>query len=292
LIKSKGDKEMKTKLLIIMTVALSLALLPAGSAVAKDRVRIGGDVVVDKGVTVKDAVAVGGNVTVNGVVNKSAVAVGGSVFLGPGAVVRKDVVAVGGVIKKEEGARIGGDIVELSIPGFSAILPFFMEDTATGWFWAFEIITFAGLLVLALLIVAVLPGPFDLISNSVRQNTLKVILSGSLGTIVVIPLAIFLVITVIGIPLVALEVVLVGGAMLVGYIAMALFIGDRIAAALNRPGLNILWGTVLGLIMLWVIGWVPFLGPAVKSVAAVLGFGAVLVTVFSSIGRRREARLA
>jgi hypothetical protein len=292
LIKSKGDKEMKTKLLIIMTVALSLALLPAGSAVAKDRVRIGGDVVVDKGVTVKDAVAVGGNVTVNGVVNKSAVAVGGSVFLGPGAVVRKDVVAVGGVIKKEEGARIGGDIVELSIPGFSAILPFFMEDTATGWFWEFEIITFAGLLALALLIVAVLPGPFDLISNSVRKNTLKVILSGILGTIVVIPLAIFLVITVIGIPLVALEVVLVGGAMLVGYIAMALFIGDRIAAALNRPGLNILWGTVLGLIMLWVIGWVPFLGPAVKSVAAVLGFGAVLVTVFSSIGRRREARLA
>jgi hypothetical protein len=283
---------MNAKTLISVMLALSLVLLAASGAVAKDRVRIGGDVVVEKGMTVKDAVAVGGNVTVNGVVNESAVAVGGSVFLGPNAIVRKDVVAVGGVIQKGEGARIGGDIVELSIPGLAAIMPFFMEETSFGWLVAFEIITFAGLLALALLIVALLPGPFDLISNSVRQNTLKVVLCGILGAIVVIPLAIFLVITVIGIPLVVLEVVLVGCAMFVGYIAMALLIGDRIAAALKRPGLNILWMTSIGLVILWVIGWVPFLGPTVKSAATVLGFGAVLVTIFSSLGRRREARAA
>ena len=145
---------------------------------------------------------------------------------------------------------------------------------------------------LALLIVALLPGPFDLISSSVRQNTLKVILCGILGAIVVIPLAIFLMITVIGIPLVVLEVLLVGCAMLVGYIAVALFIGNRMATALKRPGLHMLWMTAIGLVILWVIGWVPFLGPTVKSVAVVLGFGAVLVTVFSSISRRREARAA
>jgi hypothetical protein len=280
----------KYLIIVIFAVTIPLAFYPVSNAVAKDRVRIGGDVVIDKGVTVKDAVAVGGNVTVNGVVNKSAVAVGGSVFLGPNAIVRKDVVAVGGVIQKGEGARIGGDIVELSIPGFATILPFLMEETSFGWLVAFEILTFAGLLALALLIVALLPGPFDSISNSFRQYTLKVILSGILGTIVVIPLAFFLVITVIGIPLVALEVLLVGCAMLVGYIAMALFIGTRMAAALKRPGLNILWMTSIGLVLLWAIGWVPFLGSAVKSVAVVLGFGAVLVTVFSSISRRREAR--
>jgi hypothetical protein len=283
-----GDKEMNTRSILIMVVALALAFLPAGGAAAKDRVRIGGDVVVEKGMTVKDAVAVGGNVTVNGVVNKSAVAVGGSVFLGPEAVVRKDVVCIGGVIERAEGARIGGSIVELSIPGVKAILPFLKEETPASWLVAFEIITFAGLMALALLIVALLPGPFDLISNSVRQNTLKVILCGILGAIVVIPLAIFLMITVIGIPLVVLEVLLVGCAMLVGYIAVALFIGNRMATALKRPGLNMLWMTAIGLVILWAIGWVPFLGPTVKSVAVVLGFGAVLVTIFSAISRRRE----
>jgi len=281
----------KYLIIIILAVTVQLVFYPLSNAMAKDRVRIGGDVVIDKGVTVKDAVAVGGNVTVNGVVNKSAVAVGGSVFLGPDAVVRKDVVAIGGVIQKEEGARIGGDIVELSIPGVAAILPFLKEKTPVGWLVAFEIITFAGLLTLALLIVALLPGPMGLISDNVRQNVLKVTIGGILGVLVIVPLAIFLMITVIGIPLVALELLLVGVVMLVGYIAVAQFIGDRLAAAIKRPGLNILWGTVLGLIMLWVIGWVPFLGPAVQSVAAVLGFGAVLVTVFGSISRRRQAGL-
>jgi hypothetical protein len=78
--------------------------------------------------------------------------------------------------------------------------------------------------------------------------------------------------------------------MLVGYIAMAQFVGDRLAVAIKRPGLNILWVTALGLILLWAIGWVPFLGPTVKSAAILLGFGAVLVTVFSSISHRSEAR--
>ena len=282
---------MNTKTLISITLTLALVLLPAGGALANDRVRIGGDVVVDKGMTVKDAVAVGGNVTVNGVVKKSAVAVGGSVFLGPDAVVRKDVVCIGGVIEKQKGARIGGDIVEMSIPGLKSVLPYLYEETPVGLLVVFEIVSFAGLLALALLVVALVPGPIGLISDNVRQNLLKVILCGILGLLVIIPLAIFLMITVIGIPLVALEVLLVGGAMLVGYIAMAQLVGDRLAAAIKRPGLNILWVTVLGLSLLWVIGWVPFLGPAVKSAATLLGFGAVLVTVFSSISRRREARL-
>jgi hypothetical protein len=281
---------MRTRNFAIIVLALLLALLPAGVARASDRVRIGGDVVVEKGVTVKDAVAVGGDVTVNGVVKNSAVAVGGSVFLGPDAVVRRDVVAIGGVIARKEGARIGGDIVEMSIPGLAAVLPFMAGERSFGWLAAFEIITFAGLLALALLVVALLPGAMDLMSNCVRQNTLKVILSGILGTLVVIPLAVFLVITVIGIPLVVLEMMLIGCAMFIGYIAMALFLGGRLAAAFNRPGLNMLWMTSMGLVILWVIGWVPFVGPAVKSIAAVLGFGALLVTIFGSISRRRHAR--
>jgi len=247
-------------------------------------------VVVEKGVTVKDAVAVGGNVTVNGVVKNSAVAVGGSVFLGPDAAVRKDVVAIGGVIARKEGARIGGDMVELSIPGLAAVLPFMTRERSFGWLAAFEIITFAGLMALALLVAALLPGSMDLISESIKQKTLKVILSGILGMLVVIPLAVFLVITVIGIPLVIIEILLIGSAMFVGYVAMALFLGGRLAAVFNRPGFNMLWMTSMGLVILWVIGWVPFVGPAVKSIAAVIGFGAVLVTIFGSISRRRQVQ--
>jgi hypothetical protein len=91
-----------------------------------------------------------------------------------------------------------------------------------------------------------------------------------------------LAISVIGIPLIALEVFFVGIAFLVGYIAIAQLIGDKIAALMKRPALGVIWLTVMGLLALWFIGWVPFLGSFVKAAVIVLGFGGVLATLFTS----------
>ncbi len=283
-----SNRCIKKCLIMLMVAMLLLAVILVPAATANNKVRIGGDVVVDEGLVVKDAVAVGGNVTVYGVVRDSAVAVGGSVFLGPKAVVRKDVVSIGGDIKKAPGAKIHGDMVELNIPGISAVLPFLMEDTSVGWFWAFELTTLFGLLALAAMIVALMPGTFDLISKNVHHNMLKVVLVGIVGLAATVPLSIFFVISIIGIPLVALEALMVGCAILIGYFAVAQLIGNRLAGALKRPGLNILWGTLLGLFILWAIGWVPFLGPLVKALAVVLGFGGVLATVFRYSGFQSE----
>ena len=266
----------------LLAVILTLVLFPHVSANAKDKVRIGGDVVVEEGTEVKDAVAVGGSVTVNGKVRDSAVAVGGSVILGPNAVIGKDVVSIGGAVKQAQGSKIHGDVVEVNIPGVSAIIPFFFKDPSSSWFWTFKIISLLGFLALAVLLVAVLPKPFNLISNNVQQNLGKVILWAVLGLVVLVPLAFFLVISIVGIPLIALEVFLVGIAFLVGYIAIAQLIGDKIAALLKRPALSVIWVTLMGLLAIWLISWVPFLGSLVKAVVIVLGFGGVLATLFTS----------
>jgi len=266
----------------LIAVILPIVLFPLVSANARDKVRIGGNVVVEEGMEVKDAVAVGGSVTVNGKVRDSAVAVGGSVTLGPDAVIGKDVVAIGGAVKQAQGSIIYGDVVELNIPGVSAIIPFFLEDKSSSWFWTFKITIFLGFMALAVLLVAVLPKPFDLINDNVQQNLMKVILWAVLGLVVLIPLTLFLVISVVGIPLIALEAFLVGIAFLVGYIAIAQFIGDKVAALMKRPALSVIWLTVIGLIALWLIGLVPYLGSLVKAAAIVLGFGGVLATLFAS----------
>jgi len=273
---------MKKGIFYIFAVILSITILTPGNVIAKDKVRIGGDVVVEEGTEVKDAVAVGGSVTVNGKVRVSAVAVGGSVILGPNAVIGKDVVSIGGAVKQAQGSKIHGDVVELNIPGVSAIIPFFVEDTPPSWFWTFKITLFLGFLALAVLMVVVLPKPFNLISNNVQQDLGKVILWAVLGLVVLVPLAFFLVISVVGIPLIALEVFFVGIAFLVGYIAIAQLIGDKIAALMKRPALGVIWLTVMGLLALWLIGWVPFLGSFVKAAVIVLGFGGVLTTLFTS----------
>ena len=266
----------------LIAVILTLVLFPLVSANAKDKVRIGGDVIVEEGAEVEDAVAVGGSVTVNGKVRNSAVAVGGSIILGPDAVIGKDVVTVGGAVQQAQGSKIHGSVVELNIPGVSAIIPFFLEDTASSWFWTFKITTLLGFLALAVLLVALLPKPFDLITVNVKQNLGKVILWAVLGLVVLVPLAIFLAISIVGIPLIALEVFLAGIAFLVGYIAIAQLIGDKIAVLMKRPAHSVIWLTVMGLVTLWLIGWVPFLGSLVKAAAIVLGFGGVLATLFTS----------
>jgi hypothetical protein len=266
----------------LLAVILMLVAFPLVSANAKNKVRIGGNVIVEEGTEVKDAVAVGGSVTVNGKVRDSAVAVGGSVILGPDAVIGKDVVSIGGAVKQAQGSKIHGDVVELNIPGVSAIIPFFLEDTSSSWFWTFKIASLLGFLALAVLLVAVMPRPFDLITDNVQQNFGKVILWAVLGLVVLVPLAFFLLISVVGIPLIALEVFLAGIAFLVGYIAIAQLIGDKIAALMKRPALSVIWLTVLGLLALWLIGWVPLLGSFVKAAAIVLGFGGVLTTLFTS----------
>jgi hypothetical protein len=192
----------------LVAVILPIVLFPLVGAKAADKVRIGGDVVIAAGTEVKDAVAVGGSVTVYGKVRDSAVAVGGAVILGPDAVIGKDVVSIGGAVQQAQGAVIHGDAVELNIPGVSAIVPFFIEDRSSSWFWTFKISSLLGFLTLAVLLVALLSKPFDLITGNVRQNVGKVVLWAVLGLVVLVPLTFFLIISVIGIPLIALEIFL------------------------------------------------------------------------------------
>lgn len=267
---------------LLMAGIISLALIPSSGAQAKEIVKFGTDVIVDENMTVKEVVVFGGNITVNGTVQKDVVAIGGNIFLGPTAKVGKEVVAIGGVIDKEPGALIGDNEVELNIPGLSSLIGFSATANWVGWALAFKILAFIGFLALALLVVALIPKPFVLISTAVQQYTLKTILLGISGLVVLVPLAVFLAITIIGLPLVALEVFVVGIAFFVGYIAVAQLIGDKIAALLKRPALNALWVTLLGLLTLWLIGWIPFIGSLVKAAAIFLGFGGVLAVLFIS----------
>ena len=270
--------------LLLVLVGLSVAGLPAPAAGEGSVVRIGRDVVVAEGTRVGEAVAVGGNVTVNGVVERSAVAVAGAVILGPRAVVGGDVVAVGGGITRAAGAEIRGDIVEVRLPGLSWIFEWH------AWLWVFRITTFVGLLALALLIVAIVPQPVAVVSATVQSHALRVFAWGVLGLLATVPVAILLGISIVGIPLIPLEVLLVGCAFLFGYIAVAQSVGVRLTAAVGRPEVNVLWQTSWGLLTLSVVGWVLVLGWLVKAVAFLLGFGALLEALVSRAMRYRESR--
>jgi len=77
-----------------------------------DVVQVGHDVVIERGEHVLGhVIAMGGNVTVKGVVEDDVVAMGGDVFVEDGAIVRGDAVSLGGQVHKSKSATVLGSNV-------------------------------------------------------------------------------------------------------------------------------------------------------------------------------------
>jgi UDP-3-O-[3-hydroxymyristoyl] glucosamine N-acyltransferase len=153
--------------LILTFLLLSGATFAANDLQGRDMVRIGGDVTVDEGQVVKDAVAIGGSVTVHsgGRIMRDAVAIGGDVHLKANARVERDAVAIVGEVLKEEGASVGRDEVAI-LSGAKGIVPAFWKwsllDILYGSYLASLMLHILMVLVIAalgILLLLFVPGP-------------------------------------------------------------------------------------------------------------------------------------
>lgn len=278
---------MKRWLVWFMTVGCLVGIHADAGAVPKDIVKFG-DLSVAKEMEVRDAVAIGGDVTVDGKVERNVVAVGGSVFLTSKAMIGGDAVSLGGTIEQEEGAWVQGRIMELAFPNLASLSGALSSDKWRDLFWIFRGISFLtslAFLVLALLIVLLIPRPVGIISANIEKDPLRAGGWGLLGVLLIAPLAFLLTLSIVGILLIPLEILFVISAGILGYVAVAQLLGKKITIALKRPNQPIIRETLLGLILLWIIGWIPFLGWLVKSIAGLLGLGGVIASL---LGLRRS----
>jgi hypothetical protein len=97
----------------------------------------------------------------------------------------------------------------------------------------------------------------------------------------VIPIAILLAISIIGIILIPLEILLIVLALIIGYIASAIFIGKSVLLALKKAPVPFV-DAILGILILFMIGFVPIIGPIMKTFFLIAGFGAVIATRFGT----------
>jgi hypothetical protein len=272
---------------IVLLSLLGLLLGPA-TAVATEggsTVRIGSDVTIEAGQKVRNVVVIGGQITISGGVDNDVVAVGGSVVLTKTAVVGGNILSLGGIIVSAKDSQIGGTMTEINSSNLFEILTTTLSAEWEGWSWIFAIISlsfFLVILVLALLIVALLPKPVRTVAEAISENTFKVTLCGLLGLILIAPLALLLTISVVGIALIPLEVIIVVCSILLGFIAVGQLVGKKVLALFHRRNSSMLRETFWGLITLWLIGWIPYIGWMVKAVAIVIGLGAVLITRFGT----------
>jgi hypothetical protein len=248
--------------------------------------KIGEDVVVERGTKAGHVIAINGQITVSGAVEGNVIAVGDSVVLTRNAVVAGNVISVGGIIVVGKGAEIHGTLTEINSSNISDVISTMLSDEWEGWSWVFAVfslIIFFSILIIALLVATLLPGPIRTIARAVPAETLKVSLWGILGLILIVPLAVLLTISVIGIVLIPLEMILVVCAGLMGLIAVCQLIGQYAYRLFKKSDQHIIRETFWGLVILWLVGWIPYIGWLVKVFALTLGLGAVIYTRFGTI---------
>lgn len=270
----------------VVLIVLAVLSLASVQAFAQTLIKVGRDLEVAENQVVDNAVAVGGQITVSGLVEKRIMAIGGSVVLTSKAVVRGDITCVGGVVVVGNGAQIYGKVTEINSENVLSALSDAFYGEEDEWFWLSEIISlcfFLTLVALALLLVFLFPGPLAAVADCISENKFKSFFAGALASFLSVPFFALLVLSVVGIALIPLAFFLMLAAFMFGFVAVSALLGRFVLTnVFVQHNSSILRETLLGLVLWWILGWLPFYsGMIIKAVVITTGFGGVLLTVFS-----------
>jgi hypothetical protein len=266
----------------------ALVLAP-GSVARRQLVALGRDLEV-AGEALSDAVALDGAVRVEGRVEGDVLALGGDVHLASTARIGGDVFALGGAIRAEPGATIAGRSV--SYPDASAVWLTLLEGPALGLSAASPLVVggklalLAAWLALALAFFAVSGRQVLSTSRGVAEEPLRSFATGVVGVLALLLTALLFsafAAALVGVPLLVLAVLLALVLKLWGMVAVFHALGDWLGRRLLGRPPRALNAATLGLAVLGLVKFVPYLGVWAWTAATFLGVGAALATKF---GRR------
>jgi len=240
----------------------------------------GGDVVI-LGPVKGNVQAAGGNVLIDSEVGGDVSAATGTLELGPNARIAGKLKYKGpDEIRRHPDAQIAGGI-EKEVRARETRRRVETTDHRSfslgGWLWTL------GLIGLAALLAAAFPAATKRLGGELRENTLLVFLLGFVALVGLPVFAALLMITIIGLPLAFVVILLYLLLLLVGYVAIAVVMGDL---ALNKykseMATQLGWrvgAAVLAMLALALLGRIPFLGGLVVFAALLAGIGAIMLSL-------------
>jgi cytoskeletal protein CcmA (bactofilin family) len=262
--------------------------IEAGS-VAHQLVGVGRDVIV-AGEALDDVAALDGSVAVSGRVTGDVVVLRGDARLASTARVGGDVFVVGGTIRAAPGARIGGRMV--SYPNASSAWLTLLEGPTIGLGFASRLVMGAKLALLAawaallLLFFAASGRQVMETAGGVQREPFRSFFVGLTGIVSLVLTGLFFSAFargVIGVPLLALVVLLAMVLKLWGMVAVFYTLGDWVCRHLLHRRFRPLNAATVGLLVLGAVKFLPWFGVLAWTTATLIGIGAALSTKF---GRR------
>lgn len=261
--------------------------LEPGSIARNQLVAVGKDVIVE-GEALGDVAALEGSAEVTGRVDGDVVVLGGDARLGPRAQVGGDVFVLGGTVHADPGARVSGRMV--SYPTASSAMVTLVEGPSLGLGFSSPLVVGAKLALLAswaaLLLVLFAASGRQLLETAagIRREPFRSFMTGLTGVLALVLTALFFSAFtggLVGVPLLVLVVLLGMILKLWGMVAVFYALGDWMARRLlRRPRLRPLNAATLGLLVLGIVKFLPWVGVWVWTAATLIGIGAALSTKF------------
>jgi cytoskeletal protein CcmA (bactofilin family) len=278
----------------------------------------GGDVTISG--QAKDMLVAGGNIAVNGIIKRDLLIGGGQVYINEQAKVGNDVFLGcgdadiagkiyrdlkigGGDITIAPSALVKGDIdysaqkIDISKQAkiLGAVTSFAAPDYGkeatrmfSGFIAAQKIIGFFAIVLLGILEIVFLHNHVKLLTEKMIGAFWKSLGWGILS-LIVIPLAvILLLVTLIGIPLGILLLVAYCFGIYVAVIFTSIVFGKWILGKLGKPDTSLIWGFLLGFIILSLITMVPVVGWIIGFILFLWAFGALVSSEFITYKKARE----
>ncbi len=266
--------------------------LEPGDSLDGNLLVVGGTATISKGSAVNgDTILVGGTVTIRGTMNGDIVAMGGAVNIEDYAVVNGDLVMIGANLSRSPLAEINGSVSEES-PDFLDFknngdrfnVPFLPTRDPLQQLLNASLQALA-LSILAVLIGLLLPGQLSRVKTTILREPL---IAGGVGllTLVLTPIVlVLLAITIILIPVSAITAVILALALLFGFVAVGLEIGERMAVVFKttwHPSISAGIGTLLLSLVTGIAGLIPCVGWLIGFIVGILGLGGVIISRFGS----------
>ncbi len=207
--------------------------------------------------------------TVNAVVGGNVSVQAREVSVGPQAVIKGNLVYTSPTLAKiDPGAKITGKTIyhkgEAQDNGFAGLM------------WVFRAIGFVALFLVGLVPLTAVPKAVVDVSQTVLRSPWMSMLIGFI-LLVVVPAAIgILVVTLVGIPLAVILTVFYLLLMYISRIPVAVAIGRWVFAKGGKPEVSRYLAFFVGLLILWIVTAIPFIGPFLSFLALLLGMGALI----------------
>jgi hypothetical protein len=269
-----------------------------GETLTGNLVILGGAVTLEQNSTVNgDTALIGGTLDADGRIKGNLTVIGGTARLASQAVVSGDVFTLGGALDRSPDSQVLGEVTNFTAAPFSLDIPgvpirpdvpvlnFYQSPVSLLW----KVIYLIGMVIftaaLAMLIALLWAKPTQRVANAIRTNPIGTGGFGCLTLIVAPGLLVLLAITIFLSPLSLLGMLLLAGAVIFGWVAINLEVGNRLArlfkvewSAPIAAGI----GALVFNLVIFVLGNVPCLGLVLDSLVVLFALGGVLITRFGT----------